>query len=159
MAIDEPKYTVVRTYDGFELRRYESYVVAEVEVDRAFSEAGNAAFRILFRYIGGANRASASIDMTAPVTQQPARAGEKIAMTAPVVQSPAGAATSDRHVVGFVMLAAVSTLRAICERSAPEKIATASCGGSPPREVGGAVPIHVAGCRQGEDEDNQEKRR
>ena len=47
MAIDEPGYTTIRTYDAFEVRRYESYVVAETIVNAAAEEAGNQGFRLL----------------------------------------------------------------------------------------------------------------
>ena len=50
MAIDEPGYTIIRTYDAFEVRRYESYVVAETIVNAAAEEAGRSdLFRMLSR--------------------------------------------------------------------------------------------------------------
>lgn len=95
MAIDEPGYTVVRTEDAFEVRRYEPYLVAETVVSAAAEEAGNQGFRILAGYIFGQNKGARKIEMTAPVAQTPA----KIAMTAPVAQS----ATSDGYAVQFAM--------------------------------------------------------
>jgi hypothetical protein len=95
MAIDEPGYTVIRTDDAFEVRRYEPYVVAETLVSGAADEAGNQGFRILAGYIFGQNKGARKIEMTAPVAQTPT----KIAMTAPVAQS----ATSDGYVVQFAM--------------------------------------------------------
>ena len=95
MAIDEPGYTVVRTDDAFEVRRYEPYVVAETVVNAPADEAGNQGFRILAGYIFGQNKGARKIEMTAPVAQTPT----KIAMTAPVAQS----ATSDGYVVQFAM--------------------------------------------------------
>jgi len=78
MAYEEPKYEVVEVAAGYEVRRYEDRLSAEVEqssnADRAFSR--------LFRYISGANQSSARINMTVPVAQS-----EKIAMTVPVAQS------------------------------------------------------------------------
>ena len=55
-AIEEPKYTVVREYDGFEIREYAPYLVAEVTVPGPAEEAGNQGFRILAAYIFGKNR-------------------------------------------------------------------------------------------------------
>ncbi len=96
-AIEEPKYTVVRQYDGFEVREYLPYLVAEVVVPGPAEEAGNQGFRILAGYIFGKNKGERKISMTAPVAQAPAPA--KIEMTAPVTQ----AAANDGYVVQFTM--------------------------------------------------------
>jgi hypothetical protein len=95
MAIEEPKYTALQTYEDFEVRRYEAYAVAETAVQAGFDDAGNDAFGILAGYIFGKNKGARKIEMTAPVTQTPA----KIAMTAPVTQSNDGGEV----VVRFVM--------------------------------------------------------
>lgn len=89
MAIDEPKYTVLKDYgNDIQLREYSSYIVAETEVsaDNA-DEAGNLGFKRLGGYIFGGNQRKQSISMTAPVSQSKS---EKIAMTAPVNQSEVG---------------------------------------------------------------------
>jgi len=96
-AIEEPKYTVVRQYDGFEIREYAPYLVAEVVVPGPADQAGNQGFRILAGYIFGKNKGERKISMTAPVTQAPAPA--KIEMTAPVTQ----AAVNGGYVVQFTM--------------------------------------------------------
>jgi hypothetical protein len=96
-AIEEPKYTVVREYDGFEIREYAPYLVAEVTVPGPAEEAGNQGFRVLAAYIFGKNRGERKISMTAPVAQAPAPT--RIEMTAPVTQ----AAASDGYVVQFSM--------------------------------------------------------
>jgi hypothetical protein len=95
VAIDEPNYAVVRAYDKFEVRRYESYRVAETVVGGTAADAGNEGFRILAAYIFGANKGARKIAMTAPVTEVPV----KIAMTAPVSQS----AHAGGYVVQFAM--------------------------------------------------------
>jgi hypothetical protein len=95
MAIDEPRYTVVRTYDAFEVRRYEAYLVAETSVIATAEEAGNQGFRTLAGYIFGGNKGARKIEMTAPVAQTPT----KIAMTAPVTQS----ASSGAYAIQFAM--------------------------------------------------------
>ena len=87
MGVDEAKYTVVETSGIFEVRDYERQILVETRVDSSLEDAGNIAFRRLFRYISGANQSSNTIAMTAPVSQE-AR-GEKIAMTAPVGQQQA----------------------------------------------------------------------
>lgn len=98
MAIEQPRYSVVERVGEIELRRYEPYVVAEVEVRGSMEEAGNTAFQPLADYIFGKNRQSEKMSMTAPVTQS--AKGETIGMTAPVVQS---AKSSGTYVVSFVM--------------------------------------------------------
>lgn len=81
MAIEEPKYTVDSKNQNYEIRTYNSTLVAETTVDAKFDEAGNRAFRILADYIFGNNTTQTKIEMTAPVSQAKS---EKIEMTAPV---------------------------------------------------------------------------
>ncbi len=107
---EEQPFEVVRRYDGFELRRYPSHVVAEVTVGLPFEQAGNTAFRYLFGYISGQNRARTSVAMTAPVTQS-AGAAQKVAMTAPVVQR---SRQEGGYAVAFVLPASMT------EETAPE---------------------------------------
>lgn len=95
MAIEEPRYTMVRAYDAFEVRRYEPYVVAQTLVNAPAREAANQGFRILAEYIFGGNKGSRKIEMTAPVAQTPTR----IAMTAPVAQS----ASAEGYLIQFAM--------------------------------------------------------
>lgn len=97
MATDEAPFNVVTTDGDFEVRDYAGQIVAEVLVADEFEDAGNAAFRKLFGYISGDNRAQQDIAMTSPVSQQ--ERGEKIAMTSPVGQR----ATSDGWLVSFMM--------------------------------------------------------
>ena len=99
MAIDEPKYTVLKDYgNGIELRNYSTYIIAETEVTaKNADEAGNLGFKRLGGYIFGGNQSKQSIAMTAPVSQSKS---EKIAMTAPVNQSDLG---DGQWRVSFVM--------------------------------------------------------
>lgn len=99
MAIEEPAFKVVKKEGRFELREYSPYVVVEVEVEADYKEAGNRAFRPLFRYISGENAGDTKIEMTAPVTQE--ASGTKIEMTAPVTQQ--ASPVSGRHIVAFVL--------------------------------------------------------
>jgi hypothetical protein len=78
---EEQPFEVVRRYDGFELRRYPSHVVAEVTVRLPFEQAGNKAFGSLFGYISGRNRSQTKVAMTAPVVQS-----SGASQTAPVIQ-------------------------------------------------------------------------
>ena len=53
-----------------EVRIYERHLLASVDVNGSFKDAGNAAFRPLFRYISGRNADEQEIAMTAPVIQR-----------------------------------------------------------------------------------------
>lgn len=97
---EKQPYDVRQSFPAFEIRFYPAHVVAEIEVETAFSDAGNEAFRPLAGYIGGKNATSGKVAMTAPVVQTQAPAKKKIAMTAPVVQAPV---EDGRYVVSFVM--------------------------------------------------------
>jgi effector-binding domain-containing protein len=84
MSIESPKYKVVERDNKFEIRDYEKYIVAEVDVEASYNGALNTGFGILAGYIFGGNSARASIAMTAPVTEKNAQKSEKIQMTKPV---------------------------------------------------------------------------
>ena len=84
-AVDEPAYTIVRSYPTFEIRQYAAYTVAEVVMPPPADDAGNRAFPILAGYIFGKNKGERKLDMTAPVTQ--AAVPARLDMTAPVTQS------------------------------------------------------------------------
>jgi len=84
MAIEEAKYKVIRRDNNFEIRDYETHILAETVVEGNLEDAGSEAFKRLFHYISGGNRSGDKVAMTAPVSQQPM--GEEIKMTAPVGQ-------------------------------------------------------------------------
>jgi hypothetical protein len=88
MAIEEAKYEVIERDNKFEIRDYETHILAETVVQGNLEDAGSEAFKRLFRYISGDNRPGEKVAMTAPVSQQPR--GEKIKMTAPVGQQRLG---------------------------------------------------------------------
>jgi len=94
--VEQPAYTVVRSFEDVEVRDYPPMIVAEVEVSGERKEAINAGFRQIADYIFGNNSPARKIPMTAPVTQQ---AGEKVAMTAPVSQQAAGGIWKVRFVM------------------------------------------------------------
>jgi hypothetical protein len=81
---EQQPYEVLEEHGRFEVRRYPEHLVAETEVGGPFELAGNLAFPRLARYIGGHNRSSRTVAMTAPVVQE---------------QDP----RTRRYVVGFVM--------------------------------------------------------
>jgi hypothetical protein len=97
VGIETPDYTVLEKEGDFEIRRYQSYLIAETMVDGDFKDAGNIAFGRLFNYISGDNKTNASISMTAPVNQK--ASSEKIPMTVPVNQQRSG----QKYSVSFVI--------------------------------------------------------
>lgn len=83
MTIESPRYQLVITDKPYEIRRYEPFITAEVQVSAEdYNEAANRGFSPLANFIFGANIAKQKISMTAPVTA--AQNSQKIAMTAPV---------------------------------------------------------------------------
>lgn len=102
LALEEPEFELVAERSAYEIRRYEPYIVAEVDV-YAESErgAGNAAFGILAGFIFGENKPRTKMAMTAPVeaTRKPGNKGEKMRMTAPVES----VSTGDTYTYAFVM--------------------------------------------------------
>ncbi len=87
MAIESPRYQTVHKDNKFEIREYEDYIIAEVEIDGDLGSALQKGFRVLADYIFGGNTSKVHINMTVPVTEQSV-ASEKIEMTAPVTSSP-----------------------------------------------------------------------
>jgi hypothetical protein len=63
---DKQPYTVISEHDGYEVRLYPAHILAQVDADGSFFDAGNEGFRPLIRYISASN-----ISMTAPVIQSP----------------------------------------------------------------------------------------
>ncbi len=111
MATEEPNYTILNQSEDFELRRYDSQIVAETYVEGDQKQASNKGFRILADYIFGNNRAASGesnkISMTAPVKLQSQAANrgqsQKIAMTAPVIIDKEQRQTDSKWRVRFVM--------------------------------------------------------
>ena len=77
MALEEPSYSIVKSNENYEIRKYSDRLAVEVE----FSSESSG-FTYLFNYISGENITSEKVSMTVPVTQS-----AKIDMTAPVTQS------------------------------------------------------------------------
>jgi hypothetical protein len=113
MAIEEAAYEVLQKDNRFEIRDYASHILAETVVEGDLEEAGNMAFRRLFRYISGENRSRKKVPMTAPVSQEPM--GEKITMTAPVGQQR----VQEKWAVSFMMPASY-TLETLPEPEDPK---------------------------------------
>jgi hypothetical protein len=99
MAVETPEYEVLRHDGAFELRRYDSYLTANVRITAGdYGAAMNAGFSPLADYIFGNNHAADRIEMTAPVTAGMACC-QKIPMTVPVTAQQSEA----DYVVSFTM--------------------------------------------------------
>jgi hypothetical protein len=67
--LEEPAFTLIQTYDNFELRAYEPTIQARVKTaDGRSSGAASSGFRRVASYIFGGNQSSSRIAMTAPVS-------------------------------------------------------------------------------------------
>jgi len=76
---EQQKYKVVKKFTDFEIRDYETCLIAEVSVDGSMNQAGSYGFRPLFNYISQNN-----ISMTAPVIQIPVKTDQwKISFVMP----------------------------------------------------------------------------
>lgn len=83
LAIESLGYDVLEKHEDVEIRAYEPHLLATVEVNADFENAGGQAFRDLFNYIGGNNSADQDIAMTAPVIQAPAASGWRVSFVMP----------------------------------------------------------------------------
>jgi effector-binding domain-containing protein len=82
MAIETPKYKVLKKQGKIEIREYQAYLIASIYVSAdSYSSAGSYAFGTLADYIFGNNTKAGKIPMTAPVNTE---MSEQIPMTAPV---------------------------------------------------------------------------
>jgi DNA gyrase inhibitor GyrI len=86
MAIESPLYTVESKDGDIEIRKYDDYIVAQVDIESDYDSALTNGFRILANYIFGANHKKSNIKMTAPVTGENLTESEKIPMTVPVTE-------------------------------------------------------------------------
>lgn len=81
--LESPRYIVLEKSSGYEVRQYDSYIIAETTVSGNSSASVGRAFGELGGYIFGGNIEDQSIAMTAPVTTTEPES-TVIAMTAPV---------------------------------------------------------------------------
>ncbi len=97
-TIEKPVYSVIEERDGYEIREYASYIVAETTVSGDRQEATSQGFRIIADYIFGNNVRKQSIAMTSPVLES--ETSEKIAMTSPVLSSET---SGEERTIAFVL--------------------------------------------------------
>jgi len=100
MATEEPEFILLLKKENFEIRQYESKILAQVQVQGDFDDATSKGFKVLADYIFGNNLSldgNTKIEMTAPVVLEPI--SEVIEMTAPVLAE----GENKEWVVSFVM--------------------------------------------------------
>jgi hypothetical protein len=69
--IETPKYKVVKTYDSFEIRQYDSMILAQTVIQEStYKKSSSTGFRRVANYIFGGNRNKQQIAMTAPVIME-----------------------------------------------------------------------------------------
>ncbi len=83
-ATEQPVYKVDQIAESLEVRKYESYVVAEVVVDASDEEAEDHAFSMLAGYIYGQNKGDLKIELITPVMQT--LMPERLVLAAPAIQ-------------------------------------------------------------------------
>ncbi|XP_050219866.1 heme-binding-like protein At3g10130, chloroplastic [Mercurialis annua] len=95
IAVETPKYEVIKSLSGYEIRKYPPAVLAELTYDPSqFKGDKDGGFSVLAKYIGAfgdpQNTKPEKIAMTAPVITKTGGESEKIEMTAPVLTKEGG---------------------------------------------------------------------
>jgi len=68
---EQHKYSVLKTFDGFEVRKYESALFSSVKLNAdTYDKVSGTGFRMLAGYIFGGNETNEKIAMTSPVTME-----------------------------------------------------------------------------------------
>lgn len=93
-------YNILKQDGDFEIRQYNSYIMAQVEVLSDFKDAINSGFMKLYNYISGNNINKAKIEMTIPVTEEQVSVSQKIPMTAPVTTEKI---SNNAYIISFIM--------------------------------------------------------
>jgi hypothetical protein len=96
--VEQTPYSVIESKRDYEIRLYPQHLVAQTTLSGEYQQALNEGFRIVAKYIFGANTKQKSIAMTAPAIEA-SPSSQKIAMTAPVVTTDLG----ESHLIAFGM--------------------------------------------------------
>ena len=67
MALETPKHALIVKEDGYEIREYQSMIIATTRVQSDYRNATSTGFRRIANYIFGGNSMGMNIEMTAPV--------------------------------------------------------------------------------------------
>jgi hypothetical protein len=68
---EQPFYKVIQNEGNKEIRKYDSFIIAQTTISSRFKHAQKKGFRILSGYIFGNNKTHQKISMTAPVLMVP----------------------------------------------------------------------------------------
>jgi hypothetical protein len=69
--IETPTYKVIKSYDSFEIRQYDSMILAQTVIqESSYKKSGSMGFRMIAGYIFGGNKQKQQIAMTAPVIME-----------------------------------------------------------------------------------------
>lgn len=69
--IEKHKYTVLKEYENFEIRKYDSALFSSVRIDtNGYEATSSSGFRVLAGYIFGGNETGEKIAMTSPVVME-----------------------------------------------------------------------------------------
>jgi hypothetical protein len=69
--IETPSYKVIKSYDSFEIRQYDSMILAQTVIqESSYKKSGSMGFRMIAGYIFGGNKQKQQIAMTAPVIME-----------------------------------------------------------------------------------------
>ena len=82
-TIEKPAYTVVDKKSGYEIRQYDSFLVASTKTQGDFEQSRSQGFRTLAGYIFGGNKSAEKIKMTAPVIQRKSQDDQTLAFVVP----------------------------------------------------------------------------
>jgi hypothetical protein len=93
------KYKVLQKSKNFEIRQYQEYLTASVEIDSDFTQASVSGFGILSDYILGHNWSQKRVRIDGPASGAKVE-GEKIGMTNPVLAAAAG---RGGYIISFIM--------------------------------------------------------
>ena len=103
-GIEQPAYTLLSREEGYEVREYPAYLMAQVSLSGTWSDALERGFETLGDYIAGNNVSQHAIAMTRPVGIEEEPESAVIAVLAPVVTQEKG----DAFLVSFMMPASYS---------------------------------------------------
>lgn len=68
---EQHKYSVIKKFDNFEVRRYEKALFSSVNLnEKSYDEVSGKGFRVLAGYIFGGNETNEKIAMTSPVVME-----------------------------------------------------------------------------------------